>query len=85
MLITSIKGFNITNPKRVTIGKRDKQDPLMMLSNENYLKYFPDGDLPDVNERAKRSSCLRTGTWIIIRKKSIFLMIPRTKTARQVI
>lgn len=62
------KGSNITNPKRVTIGKRDKDDPTMMLPNENYLKYFPDEDLPEVNERAKRSSCLRIGAWLVIRK-----------------
>lgn len=62
------KGSNITNPKRVTIGKRDKEDPLMMLPNENYLKYFPDEDLPEINERTKRSSCLRIGTWLVIRK-----------------
>ena len=63
-----IKGSNITNPKRVTIGKRDKTDPSMMLPNENYLKYFPDEDLPEINERTKRSSCLRIGTWLVIRK-----------------
>lgn len=62
------KGTNITNPKRVVIGKRDKDDPSMMIPNENYLKYFPDEDLPEVNERTKRSSCLRIGTWLIIRK-----------------
>lgn len=62
------KGSNITNPKRVTIGKRDKDDPAMMLPNENYLKYFPDEDLPEVNERTKRSSCLRIGSWLVIRK-----------------
>lgn len=62
------KGSNITNPKRVTIGKRDKEDPLMMLPNENYLKYFPDEDLPEINERTKRSSCLHIGTWLVIRK-----------------
>lgn len=62
------KGSNITNPKRVTIGKRDKEDPRMMLPNENYLKYFPDEDLPEINERTKRSSCLRLGTWLVIRK-----------------
>lgn len=62
------KGSNITNPKRVTIGKRDKTDPSMMLPNENYLKYFPDEDLPEINERTKRSSCLRIGTWLVIRK-----------------
>lgn len=62
------KGTNITNPKRVTIGKRDKNDPSMMIPNENYLKYFPDEDLPEINERTKRSSCLRIGTWLVIRK-----------------
>lgn len=62
------KGTNITNPKRVTIGKRDKSDPLMMIPNENYLKYFPGEDLPELSERAKRSSCLRIGTWLVIRK-----------------
>ena len=62
------KGTNITNPKRVTIGKRDKDNPSMMIPNENYLKYFPDEDLPEINERTKRSSCLRIGTWLVIRK-----------------
>lgn len=62
------KGTNITNPKRVTIGKRGKDNPLMMIPNENYLKYFPDEDIPEVNERANRSSCLRIGAWLVIRK-----------------
>ena len=34
----------------------------------NYLKYFPDEDIPEVNERANRSSCLRIGAWLVIRK-----------------
>lgn len=62
------KGSNITNPKRVTIGKRDKTNPSMMIPNENYLKYFPDEDLPEINERTKRSGCLRVGAWLVIRK-----------------
>ncbi len=62
------KGSNITNPKRATIGKRTADDPLMMIPNENYLKYFPDEDIPEINERTKRSSCLRIGAWLIIRK-----------------
>lgn len=62
------KGSNITNPKRTTIGKRDSEDPTMMIPNENYLKYFPDEDIPEFNERTKRSSCLRIGAWLIIRK-----------------
>ena len=62
------KGSNITNPKRATIGKRDKDDPTMMIPNENYLKYFPDEDLPELNDRTKRCSCLRIGAWLVIRK-----------------
>lgn len=49
------KGTNITNPKRATIGKRDLTDPTMMIPNEHYLKYFPDEDIPEVNERTRRS------------------------------
>ena len=62
------KGSNITNPKRATIGKRDKDDPTMMIPNENYLKYFPDEDLPELNDRTRRRSCLRIGAWLVIRK-----------------
>lgn len=62
------KGSNITNPKRATIGKRDTKDSTMMVPNENYLKYFPDEDIPEINERTKRSSCLRIGAWLVIRK-----------------
>lgn len=40
----------------------------MTIPNENYLKYFPDEDFPEINERTKRSSCLRIGTWLVIRK-----------------
>lgn len=57
-----------TNPKRATIGKKSEEDPTKMLPNENYLKYFPDEDVPEVKERAERSSCLRIGAWIVIRK-----------------
>ena len=57
-----------TNPKRVTIGKRAEDDPAKMQPNENYLKYFPDEDIPETAGRTKRSSCLRIGAWLIIKK-----------------
>ena len=62
------KGSNITNPKRATIGKRDKDDPSLMIPNENYLKYFSDEDIPETKHRTRRSSSLRIGTWLVIRK-----------------
>lgn len=62
------KASQKTNPKRVTIGKRSVEDPAMMLPNEKYLKYFPDEDVPEFNSRANRSSCLKIGAWLVIRK-----------------
>lgn len=55
-----------TYPKRVVIGKLSEADPEKMQPNENYLKYFPDEELPEENERAVRSSCLRIGTHLVI-------------------
>ena len=60
------KKYNI--PKRTTIGKRCEDDLQMMYPNANYLKFFPDAELPDKIERTNRSSCLRIGTFIVIRK-----------------
>lgn len=57
-----------TNPKRVTIGKKSETDPTKMQPNENYLKYFPDEDIPETFDRTKRSSCLRIGSWLVIKK-----------------
>ena len=60
------KKYNI--PKRTTIGKRCDDNTAMMYPNTNYLKYFPDEEIPDKIERTNRSSCLRIGTFLIIRK-----------------
>lgn len=58
--------FNI--PQRATIGKASKADPSMMQPNQNYLLYFPDAELPESRTQAKRSSCLRVGAFIALRK-----------------
>lgn len=57
-----------TNPKRATIGKKSEADPTMMLPNEKYLKFFPDEDVPEMSHRVNRSSCLRIGSWLVVRK-----------------
>lgn len=57
-----------TNPKRVTVGKRARSDPGKMQPNQNFLKYFPDAVLPETKDRLQRSSCLRIGDHIVIRK-----------------
>ncbi len=57
-----------TYPKRATIGKLSAEDPTMMWPNQNFLKYFPDAELPEERNRTVRSSCLKVGSWFVIRK-----------------
>lgn len=57
-----------TTVKRSTIGKLSKADPIMMQPNQNFLKYFPDAEFPEEKNRTYRSSCLRVGSSIVIRK-----------------
>lgn len=54
--------------KRSTIGKQSKADSLMMQPNQNFPKYFPDAELPEEKDRTLRSSCLRIGAYVVIRK-----------------
>lgn len=58
--------FNI--PQRVTIGKASNADPTMMQPNQNFLMYFPEVELPETRSRSQRSSCLRAGAFIVLRK-----------------
>ena len=60
------KKYNI--PKRTTIGKICEDDTEMMYPNTNYLKFFPDAGLPMKTGHTERSSCLRIGAFLIIRK-----------------
>ena len=60
------KKYNI--PKRTTIGKICEDDNEMMYPNANYIKYFPDAELPVIPNSAKRSSCLRIGASLLVRK-----------------
>lgn len=57
-----------TFPKRVAIGKLSETDPEMMQPNQNFLKYFPDAELPETKNRTSRSSCLRVGAYFVLRK-----------------
>lgn len=60
------KKYNI--PKRTTIGKKCDYDATMMYPNPNFMKYFPDAELPADEGRDERSSCLRIGTFMVIEK-----------------
>ena len=60
------KKYNV--PRRTTIGKMDLSDPTMMYPNPNFLKFFPEVEMSEEKERSKRSSCLRIGSYILIKK-----------------
>ena len=60
------KRYNI--PQRTTIGKADLLDPTMMHPNQNFVKYFPDVELPEFRKRSKRSGCIRIGSYVVIKK-----------------
>ena len=57
-----------TIPKRTTIGKQMKDDPEMMIPNENYVKHFSDRELPEEKNHSKRSYCLKAGAYVVIKK-----------------
>lgn len=62
----SEKRYNV--PQRTTIGKMSQNDQTMMYPNPNFLKYFPEVELPEEKDRSKRSSCLKIGAYIVIKK-----------------
>lgn len=57
-----------TTVSRKTIGKLADAEKLIMQPNENFMKFFPDIDLPKERDRTSRSCGLRIGSWIVIRK-----------------
>lgn len=57
-----------TIPRRSTIGKQSKTDTTLMQPNQNFLKFFPDAELPEEKNRSDRSNCIRVGSYIVIKK-----------------
>ena len=57
-----------TTVTRKTIGKLANDEGTIMQPNENFLKFFPNIDLPEERDRSARSCCLRVGSWIVIKK-----------------
>lgn len=55
-------------PKRKAIEKLSEGAPGMMQPNENFRRYFPEVEFPEEKEGSRRSSCLRIGAYIVIRK-----------------
>lgn len=57
-----------TYPKRASIGRVDPEDPTRMTPNENFLKYFPDAEIPEEIDRSDRSLYLNIGKYVILHK-----------------
>ncbi len=57
-----------TIPKNTTIGKCLDVSSETMYPNTNFLKYFPDAEIPVTQVKSDRSACLRIGAFIVIRK-----------------
>lgn len=62
----SDKKYN--KPKRVCIGKVSEEHAGMIAPNTNFLRYFPEAVFSDAAEEPERSSCLRVGAYLVIRK-----------------
>lgn len=57
-----------TVPQCTSIGKVCGDNQNRMIPNENYLKYFPDAELPEELHASARSGCLKIGTYLVIKK-----------------
>lgn len=57
-----------TTVNRKTIGKLVDSEGQMMQPNENFMKFFPELELPEERDRTSRSCGLRIGTWVVIKK-----------------
>ena len=57
-----------TVPQCTSIGKECADDPTRMIPNGNYLKFFPDIELPEELPASSRSGCLKIGAWLVIKK-----------------
>lgn len=54
-------------PQHRIIGKLNLDDG-KLIPNENYIKYFGGSELPELKADSSRSSCLKIGAFLIIRK-----------------
>lgn len=57
-----------TVPINTTIGKCQPGETEMMFPNTNFLKYFPEVELPESKDQSGRSGCLRIGAFIVLRR-----------------
>ena len=57
-----------TTVSRKSIGKLVDAEKHLMRPNENFVRFFPEIELPEEKDRSLRSCGLKIGTWIVIKK-----------------
>lgn len=57
-----------TVPQTTSIGKICKDDASVMYPNANYLKFFPEAELPEELPVSVRSGCLKIGDYLVIKR-----------------
>ena len=62
----SKKGYTV--PQTTSIGKICEDDTSMMYPNANYLKFFPEAELPEELPVSVRSGCQKIGDYLVIKK-----------------
>lgn len=55
-------------PKRTVIGKLTEDNHSFMYPNDKFQEYFPNADVPELLPEKYRSSALRLGAYVVIRK-----------------
>ena len=55
-----------SKPKGTSIGTCIPDEPGMMYPNQNFLRFFPEIDLPDEKSETYRSGCLRIGAYVVL-------------------
>ena len=55
-----------TKPTATTIGKCIPDEPGMMYPNENFLRFFPEIDMPEEKAVSLRSGCIHIGAYAVL-------------------
>lgn len=61
-------GKKFSVPRNTSIGKCTEDDPELMYPNMNFIRFFPEAELPDEKDDPTRSGCLRIGTYLVLQR-----------------
>ena len=60
-----------STPSGTSVGKCVPDEPGMMYPNQNFLRFFPEIDLPEDRDETYRSGCLRIGAYAVLCKHKL--------------